>query len=393
MRSCHVIASCLILALAGCAGLPPVGQSHPTQAGVLWDDGAVLPHRNDMPVLREAVRVRNHTAVQGEYQFLSGPCIAAHRGRLFACWTNSKRDEDPDAELVRGRWSDDGGRTWSAPEIVAGDATATNSYGHGTILSHAGKLWCFPVRFIPAHGGGPMRIDTEAFLYDEDTHKWQPRGVVARNFWALDNPKPLPGGGWILGGDDSPYPGCGPAAAVVDKDDVTAWKVERIPFDYALQPKDKVPYAIETTVWTDMAGRDPGEVVALMRNPYKDIALMSISRDKGRSWSPVVESNFPMAESRAIAGTLSTGQHYLVCNRGNREHLVLAVSRPGQTRFCRIWMLRQGDCTPRWPTHSKRPQLSYPWACEADGNLYVTYAVGKEDCEVSIVPLSALVAP
>jgi hypothetical protein len=373
------------------AGPPVAGQGGMTPAGVLWDERAALLHRNDMPVLREAVRVCIHKAVQGEYQFLSGPCIVVHKGRLFACWTNSRRDEDPSEELVRGRWSDDGGRTWSNPEVVAGDATPTNSYGHGTILSHAGQLWCFPVRFIPARGGEPMRIDTEAFRYDEDARTWQPRGVVASNFWALDEPKALPGGGWVLGGDDDPYPGCGPSVAIIDKDDVTSWKVVKIPFGYALAPTNKPLYAIETTVWAGTTGPDSSEIVAVMRNPFKDIALMSISTDRGRSWSPVKESNLPMAESRAFAGTLSTGQRYLVFNSGNREHLVLAVSSPGRPELSRIWMLRQGNCTPRWPTHSKRPQLSYPWACEANGNLYVTYAVGKEDCEISIVPLAALV--
>ena len=75
---------------------------------------------------------------------------------------------------------------------------------------------------------------------------------------------------------------------------------------------------------------------------------------------------------------------------GNRTFLIIAVSRPARKALSKVWMLRKGVVRPRWPTHSKKPQWSYPWAVEHRGNLYVAYAVGKEDCELSIIPLRAL---
>ena len=117
---------------------------------------------------------------------------------------------------------------------------------------------------------------------------------------------------------------------------------------------------------------------------------MSVSRDGGETWSAVAETNFKMAESKAYAGTLSTGQRYIVCNSGNREFLIVAVGRPGAAVLSKAFMLRKGRVPARWPTHSKKPQWSYPWVVEHGGKLYVAYAAAKEDCEVISVPVASL---
>jgi hypothetical protein len=318
-------------------------------------------------------------------QFLSGPCLAEHKGKLFACWTNGPKDEDPDNECLRGRWSSDGGKTWGPVQTIAGDATPKSTYGHGTIWSHDGKLWVFAAHFIQPKGSA-MDINVEAFLYDEQGEKWVSRGAVAERFWPLETPKPRPGGGWILGGDHGVYPGEGPAVAIIDAKDPLKWQVVDIPFKYAAKPDDgKPPYAIETTLWTS-----DSEVVAIMRNPYKDLALSSVSRDGGATWSPVAESNFKLAESKAYAGTLSTNQRYVACNSGNREFLILAVGKPGAATASAAFMIRKGRVPARWPTHSKNPQWSYPWVLEDDGKLYIIYAAAKEDCEMTIVPVASL---
>jgi hypothetical protein len=389
-----LLSACLAgVALAGCGGASggkqstanpasPPASAPSVQAPPLWNPAAKLPPTADIPMLEPVTRVTVHRAIEGEHQFLSGPAIVAHKNRLFACWTNSKRDEEPDAQCLRGRWSKDGGLTWGPVQTVAGDATPARSYGHGTLMSHQGRLWVFAARFTPDK---PMAVNMEAFVYDERGDRWLPRGPVATEFWPCQAPQPRPGGGWILGGDHGIYPGEGPAVAIIDDKDVTKWRVVDIPFKYAAKKDDKPPYAVETTLWAA-----PQEVTAIMRNSYGNAALTSISRDGGDTWSPVVESNFPMAQSKPYSGLLSTGQRYLVCNSASREFLVLAVSRPGAKSLEKAWMLRQGRAPARWPTRSKSPQWSYPWAIEHEGKLYVTYSVAKEDCELTIIPLPAL---
>jgi hypothetical protein len=45
---------------------------------------------------------------------------------------------------------------------------------------------------------------------------------------------------------------------------------------------------------------------------------------------------------------------------------------------------------PRFSGQAKGKQWSYPYGYEHDGNLYVVYSIGKEDCGLSVVPIEAL---
>lgn len=350
----------------------------PVQA-TLWDPTVFAPPRSALPMLEPVPRVTIQRAEPGEYQFLHGVCLAAHKGRIFACWTNSRKGEDPAFELVRGRWSEDGGKTWGPLEVVAGNSQFQPSYGHGTLLSQDGKLWAFVARFDPDKP--EWQINIEAFLRDDATGQWTSHGIVARQFWAHESPRPLPDGGWIVGGAMGPYPGCGPAVAILDKNDVTKWQVVSLPIPYGASAY----YAGETTVWVGAT-----DLTAVVRNPIQDLALLSVSKDHGKTWTEPVETNLAMAESKACAGTLSTGQRYLIYNSGNRENLVLAAGKPGAALLSDMWMLRKGRELARYHGSSKGPQWSYPWALEWNGNLLVAYSAAKEDAELAIIPLSAL---
>ena len=138
------------------------------------------------------------------------------------------------------------------------------------------------------------------------------------------------------------------------------------------------------------------EVLAYIRpqKPNWDpVVLVSVSKDFGRTWSEIRESNFSAHMTKVYAGKLSTGQRYLIANQGNNRHsLVIAVSRPDQKTFSKIWKIRHGlSAQPRFPGQSgKGPQWCYPYAIEHDDSLYAVYSVTKEDCELSIIPLEAL---
>ncbi len=54
------------------------------RAELLWDPNVPEVHRNDLAEPPGLRRVTVHAAVQGEFQFVSGPCIVEHKGRLFA---------------------------------------------------------------------------------------------------------------------------------------------------------------------------------------------------------------------------------------------------------------------------------------------------------------------
>jgi hypothetical protein len=82
-------------ALAGCppASLPP---AEGARSGVV--------HRTD-----------------DAYRFLHDCSIVWHRDELLAAWYNCPRGEIVGESCIRGRRSNDGGRTWSSPEVVAAD--------------------------------------------------------------------------------------------------------------------------------------------------------------------------------------------------------------------------------------------------------------------------------
>ncbi|MEZ6092211.1 MAG: exo-alpha-sialidase [Pirellulaceae bacterium] len=87
---------------------------------------------------------------------------------------------------------------------------------------------------------------------------------------------------------------------------------------------------------------DGGRVLNISRYGGKAIALLSVSEDFGRSWTPAAPSNLPMATSKPYAGTLSTGQPYLICTTtadtgAKRSPLTIAVGRPGESVFSKVF--------------------------------------------------------
>ena len=56
-----------------------------------------------------------------------------------------------------------------------------------------------------------------------------------------------------------------------------------------------------------------------------------------------------------------------------------------------MWLVRDGKTVqPRLEGKGKREGWQYPGVCEHEGNVYVIYSVGKEDCEVAIPALKSL---
>ena len=113
------------------------------------------------------------------------------------------------------------------------------------------------------------------------------------------------------------------------------------------------------------------------------------SGDGGLTWSDPQVHNFPFASSKIYAGMLSTGQNYVLSNivaSGYRDLLTLAVSRPGEKEFSRLWKIRDGYCDEL----NAGPEWSYPSATEYDGKLFVVYTSEKHHCCLTIIPISSL---
>ena len=92
--------------------------------------------------------------------------------------------------------SEDGGKTWGTPVVI--DAGEGNlGVSHGVFLSHDGRLRAFMGSFYDRF----QKTHTRAYVLDEGTNAWEPRGVVVDDgFWPMQEPLRLSDGNWIMAG-------------------------------------------------------------------------------------------------------------------------------------------------------------------------------------------------
>lgn len=361
----------------------------------LWDEREKLAEAKDLPVLQgvEFHVIQKWDQAGDGYVFLHGVALAWHRGKLYASFAHNKGQENTVTEEAHFRVSEDGGRTWGPLGVIDAGEEENLAVSHGVFLSQAGILWAF-------HGAFRNRMEqihTRAYSLDEATGAWIKRGVVVENgFWALNQPVPLADGNWLLPGisagaysERNTNP---PAVAISQGGDFTRWSFVSIPAPRGMR------------VWGESSVLAGGaEVWNISRYGAKPLALISRSRDHGRTWTTVGESNLPMATSKPAAGVLSNGQRYLVCttaagNGGRRNPLTIAVSRPGEELLSQVFVIRHA-LHPGQPGESAESlSLSYPYATEQDGKLYVGYSNNGgrrgnlNSAELAIIPVAALQA-
>ena len=367
----------------------------------LWDDAQPLPKAADLPVL-EGVHfsvIKPYEFQKDGYRFLHGLGLGFHRGKLYASFGHNKGGENTDTEEARFCVSEDDGKSWSEVRTMdAGEGPVGVS--HGSFLSHDGKLWAF----MGAYTGTMQGIHTRAYRLNETSGIFEALGtVIEGGFWPMQEPLRMDDGNWIMAGITAGVydeKGTHPAAVAISQgDDFTKWDLVPI------TPVPGLPMWGESTVIVE--GK---RVTSISRYGAEARALVATSEDYGRTWSEMRPSNLPMATSKPIAGTLSTGQRYLFCTTtadsgGRRSPLTIAVSEPGETLFSKVFVIRHA-LFPEGPGESHQgAALSYPYAVEHDGKLYVGYSnsgdkstrvgTGRElwnnnSAELAVIPVSEL---
>jgi len=227
----------------------------------------------------------------------------------------------------------------------------------------------------------------EAFRLAEARGRWESLGAATVGgcaFWAMDAPKPTAGGGWIMGGTGGPT-GKMAAVALSRRGDPLGWEVSLLPGG----PSGGIE---ETTV---LVGGE--RVVALSRGGRNEPFRLSVSDDSGASWRAAGDARIPMEAAKPFAGRLSDGRPYLLGNllppegQPPRSRLCMLLGQPGAMGFDHVWMLR--DPPPpaaRFSGPQHNAQWAYPYACEADGDLYVAHHGAKEDIDLIVVRPPAL---
>ena len=356
----------------------------------LWDPAVPLPTQAAAPVLED---VSFHVIKQQRpdtdgCNWTLGVGLAWHKDKLYASYGyNKDPNENTPTEEAHCRVSEDAGQTWGKPVVI--DAGEGNlGVSHGVFLSHGGQLWAFMGAFYDRF----QRTHTRGYRLDEATGNWKTVGVVVgEGFWPMQEPQPTPDGNWIMAGFRvanglKVSGGNLPAVAISHGVDFTKWDLVVIP----AAPNLGDIWGESTVIV------DGSRITNIARYGKKPLALVSTSADSGRTWSPSTPSNLPMTTSKPYAGILSTCQRYLTCTTtadtgGGRSPLTIAVSKPGQTEFCRVFVIRHSvsDKTPG--VSRKGIDFSYPYAVEHAGNLYVGYT-HKSDAanELAVIPVAAL---
>lgn len=367
----------------------------------LWDENEVLPKSANIPVLDNVefqVIKKWQPEIDG-YHWLHGVAIAWHKDKLFASFGHNKGRENSPGEEVHGRFSIDGGKSWSELFTIATPDEDNLGISHGVFLSRGDKLWAFHGAFYDIR----KKTHTRAYVLGERTGQWLNKGVVIEGgFWPFQEPLKMNDGNWIMSGirvDDDVHGDSHPAVAISHGDDLTKW-------DLVLIPNDGELGSIwgESTVFIDGS-----RVVNVSRWNTGRLALASISEDFGRTWAPSHPTNLPMANSKPYTGTLSTGQHYLVCTTtaegderkdptgmAARHPLTIAVTRPGEMIFSKVFVIRHA-IFPEGPGESHPDaRQAYPYAVENNGKLYVGYSNGggrrgnRNSAELAIIPVENL---
>ena len=357
----------------------------------LWDATQTLPKVAELPQVAGAefhVIKKKRPDTDGA-KFTLGVGLAWHKEKLYASYAFNKGPENTPTEEAHVKVSNDGGKSWGPPVVMdAGEGDLAVS--HGVFLSHQGKLWAFMGAFY-AHTRLYHRVHTRAYVLDETSGQWEPRGAILEGgFWPMQEPLKMPDGNWIMSGFriDSHYGGPGnlPAVAISQGDDFTKWDLVVIPAAGGLG-----------NIWGESTVIvEDKRILNIARYGKKALALLSMSEDHGRTWTPAAVSNLPMATSKPYAGILSSGQRYLVCTTtadtgGRRTPLTIAVSKPGESAFSKVFLIRTSisDQTPG--VSARNADFSYPYAVEHEGKLYVGYTHKSHMAnELAIVPIRSL---
>jgi hypothetical protein len=320
------------------------------------------------------------------------------KGRLYAQWQSSARDEDAADTWVAWSVSADG-RTWSPPQALAraGDNGLMRSSGgwmtDGKTLVAYANVW--PEGFQSGAGGyAEYRTSTDGRTWSEPRRV---TGADGRPVEGVIEQDPHRIDGRVIGAFHL-RPGM--IATPFFTDDplgLTGWtqgRMENLPRDAsaATAAHEKT---LSREIEPSLFRRADGCVVMVFRDEELSFRqLASQSCDRGVTWTTPARTDMPDARAKQSAGNLPNGSAYLV-NAPNSDKpripLAVTVSRDGRV-FDRSWRLRgQADLQPlRFEGQYKRPGYHYPKSVVWNGYFYVGYAANKEDVQVTRVPLKAL---
>ena len=257
------------------------------------------------------------------------------------------------------------GVTWSEPADLTGPPRID---GFGWIARglwvRDGELLALSSHFnAPGYPGEGLSL--EAFRWDKAANKWEAHGTVLDDSMNNFPPKKLPNGQWMMTRRDHKRQVSVMVGGVKGFDQ---WSIHPMAtYDGNGRPEEPYWYTLP----------DGKNIVGLIRdNGGSKRILRTFSTDNGKSWSPIVRTNFPDATSKFFALRTSRGYHALVSNANPkaRNPLTLAISADGLV-YTHLFHLVGGR------------HIDYPHMIEQDGHLLVAFSGAKQTMEVLKISL------
>ncbi|MBQ9776784.1 MAG: exo-alpha-sialidase [Lentisphaeria bacterium] len=308
-----------------------------------------------------------------EFAFLHEAAIIVWHGIIFCSWYNCPETELHGFTPIRGKFSKDGGKTWSETETIAEDPEKKLIYCPPVYGICDDELYMLMNTMV-----GPDLIHSlEFYKFDPVTEKFVFLRSEPLPFKLNTNVCTMANGKLLLPGriaelDSFPRT---PAVLISDSGKIDApWRLVKIQQDQFLPDGIDLVHPELSAILQDNV------ITIFCRNDKRSVPLFYRSADYGETWSGVMEHDIPFANSKIYSGTLADGRNYLIGNiiltddPNSRSVLALFVSEPGTLKFTSGCLLRDGydaeqDLYPQW---------SYPVAYEWENRLYVIYTMSSD---------------
>ncbi|WP_298868463.1 exo-alpha-sialidase [uncultured Gimesia sp.] len=306
--------------------------------------------------------------------------LAFFDGRYWAMWSDGPgkrrtkltaeqhRNVVPGHDLPDTRVSysiSQDGLNWSKPTGLSGPPRIE---GFGWIARglwiRNGELLALASHFnAPAYPGKGLSL--EAFRWNKEMKTWDVHGTVRDDTLNNFPPKLLPSGQFMMTRRDHRRQ---VTVMLGGEKSFNQWEILPLAsYDGKGRPEEPYWYVLP----------DEKNIVGLIRdNGRSGRLLRTYSIDNGRTWSPIVKTNFPDATSKFFVLRTSRGYYAMVSNSNphRRDPLTLAISRDGLV-FTDLFYLVGGR------------HVDYPHIIEHDGSLLVAFSGAKQTMEVLKVSL------
>jgi len=317
------------------------------------------------------------------HHYANGVVMTAFKDVLYCMWQSSQTDEDAPETCVMFCRSSDEGVTWTKPELLAAvtDSSYCTSGGWiGTKDTLTAFINVWPRGMQPVGGYTYYIYSTDGKTWSEPQPVRMADGQVMNGVMEQD-PYPTADGRIVGAAHFQP----GLHVVPIYTDDPTGhsgWHRGHM----TVHDRGKQSQELEPSLYQQ---RD-GTLTMVFRDQNSSYRKMvSLSHDRGETWTEPIVTNIPDARVKQSAGNLSDGTAYLVGNPtgAKRRYPLVALFSHEGIRFDKAILLRAGGSdlqSQRYPGKAKTLGYSYPKSMVYNGKLYISYSTNKEDVECTI---------